>query len=76
MKNYVAPVSNKLALNLTENIARSEGVTKLHVLYDLNTGLIINTSNLFKGDDVTRTQRVLEWIREHSEDTAINSCYS
>ena len=74
MKNYIAPKSTLLALNLAENIARSTGDTHLTLRYDTNTGLIINTVMPAETPRMA-VAKVLAWIREHSNDTTINDCY-
>lgn len=72
-KTYIAPTANSLAMNLNENIARSEGETRLHFKYDVSTGLVINVPGLAK-DEYT-VAMLLEWVRQNSQDTAINACY-
>lgn len=68
MKNYIAPKSTLLALNLSENIARSIGDIHLPVTYDVHTRLVINTDGVAY-TDYNRTQLVLKWLQEHSQDT-------
>ncbi len=73
MKNYVAPISAVLSMNLNENIAKSEGNTTTNWAWDPESGLITNQEGLPKA--TSNSFAILAWISAHGGDAnLLNAC--